>query len=83
MQFYLAYLISFETKFYPRDNYLTRASNKTTIKATKISAIYNKKPRANQISRIELLLTLIYYFLCFIAITTCIYLADKFNRPKE
>ena len=58
------------------DIYLTGASNKTTIKAIKIVAIYNKIPRANQVSRFELLTTLILYFLCFIALTICIHLAD-------
>ncbi len=73
--FHLADLISIETEFYTRINYLTGASNKTTIKAIKIAARYNKEPRANQVSRFVLLTTLILFFLCFIAITRCLYLA--------
>ena len=70
-------LDSYRNQVLPGDNYLTRASNNTITKAIKMVAIYNKKPRANQLSRFELLNTLILCFLCFIAITRCIYLADN------
>ena len=72
----------FRNRVLPGDIYLTGVSAKTIIKAIKIVAIYNKKPRANQVSRFELLNTLILCFLCFIAITRCFYLADKINRPS-
>lgn len=40
-------------------------------------------PKANQVSRFELVNTLVLYFLCFIAVTKCIYLADNSIDQKD
>ena len=47
------------------------------MRAIKTVAKYSKMPKKNHRSRFVLLITLVLYFLCFITVTRCMYLADN------